>query len=82
MMTLIPASPLAAVVVASDTTSLAINIVILVIVLIIAFWIIGKMAAPDVIGTILRIIVGVLGLIWLLNLVGVMGVHPFLIYHS
>lgn len=81
-MTLIPASPLAAVVVASDTTALAINIVILVIVLIVAFWIIGKMAAPNPVGTILRVIVGVLGLIWLLNLVGAVGGHPFLIYHS
>jgi len=75
------ATPLAAVV-ASDTTGLLINILILAIVLIVAFWIIGKMAAPNPIGTILRVIVGVLGLIWLLNLVGAVGGHPFVIYHS
>jgi hypothetical protein len=80
-MNLISASPLAAIV-ASDTTGLLINILILAIVLVVAFWIIGKMAAPNPIGTILRVIVGILGLLWLLNLVGAVGTHPFVIYHS
>jgi len=81
-MNLNPASLLGAVVVTSDTSGLLINILILAIVLIVAFWIIGKMAAPDPIGVILRIIVGVLGLLWLLNLVGAVGGHPFVLYHS
>ena len=77
-----PASLLGAVVVASDTTGLLINIVILAVVLCVAFWIIGKMAAPEPIGVIFRVIVGILGLIWLLNLLGAVGAHPFVIYHS
>ncbi len=81
-MTLLPASPLAAVVVASDTTSLIVNILILAVVLVVAFWIIGKMAAPNPIGTILRLVVGIVGLIWLLNLVGAVGGHPYFIYRS
>jgi len=81
-MNLIPASILGAVVVASDTAGLLINILILAVVLVVAFWIIGKMAAPSPIDTILRIIVGVLGLLWLLNLIGAVGGHPFVLYHS
>jgi len=82
-MHLIPPSTLAATVIAtSDTAGLLINILILAIVLVVAFWIIGKMAAPNPIGTILRLIVGIIGLIWLLNLVGAIGGHPFMIYHS
>jgi Co/Zn/Cd efflux system component len=81
-MNLYPTSLLAATVVASDTGGLLINILILAVVLIVAFWIIGKMAAPNPIGTILRVIVGVIGLIWLLNLVGAVGGHPFMVYHS
>ena len=83
-MNLIPASPLAAtaVVTSSDTAGLLINILILAIVLVVAFWSIGKMAAPNPIGTILRLIVGIIGLVWLLNLVGAIGGHPFMIYHS
>jgi Co/Zn/Cd efflux system component len=82
-MNLIPASILAATVVASsDTAGLLINILILAIVLVVAFWIIGKMAAPNPISTILRLIVGIIGLIWLLNLVGAIGGHPFMIYHN
>jgi Co/Zn/Cd efflux system component len=74
-------APLLAALVASDTTSLFVNIVILAVVLIVAFWIVGKMGAPDPIDTILRIVVGVIGLVWLLNLVGVLGGHPFVMYH-
>jgi 3-hydroxyacyl-CoA dehydrogenase len=74
-------APLLAALVASDTTGLLVNILILAVVLIVAFWIIGKMAAPDPIDTILRIVVGLMGLIWLLNLVGVLGGHPFVMYH-
>jgi hypothetical protein len=81
-MNLIPVRLLGAVVVGSDTTGLLINVAILAIVLCIAFWIIGKMSAPDPLGTILRVIVGILGLIWLLNLIGAVGGHPFVIYHS
>jgi hypothetical protein len=77
----IPTSLLGDVVVTSDTTGLLINIVILAVVLVIAFWIVGKMAAPDPIGVILRIIVGVIGLLWLLNMMGAVGGHPFIIYH-
>ncbi|HEY3756758.1 MAG TPA: hypothetical protein VGL42_11465 [Opitutaceae bacterium] len=75
--------PLAAtaIVTSSNTTDLIINIVILAVVMIVAFWIIGKMAAPDPIGTILRLVVGIIGLIWLLNMVGFVGGHPFVIYH-
>lgn len=80
-MNLIPAS-LGAVVVESDTTGLLINVVILAVILCVAFWIIGKMAAPEPIGLILRVIVGIMGLIWLLNLVGAVGGHRFFIYHS
>jgi hypothetical protein len=81
-MYLIPAPFLGATVVASDTTGLLINILILAVVLVVAFWIIGKMAAPNPIGTILRIIVGLIGLLWLLNMVGAVGGQPFVIYHS
>jgi len=75
------AHPLFSVVVGSDTTSLLVNVLILAIVLVVAFWIIGSMAAPEPIGTILRVIVGIAGLLWLLNLVGAVGGHPFVIYH-
>ncbi len=81
-MNLLPASILGDVVVTSDTTGLVINVVILALILAVAFWIIGKMAAPEPLGLILRVIVGVLGLIWLLNLLGAVGGHPFVIYHS
>ena len=80
-MNLIPVSLLGAVVVTSDTTSLLVNVLILAVILCVAFWIIGKIAAPDPINLILRLIVGILGLIWLLNLVGAVGGHPFVIYH-
>jgi hypothetical protein len=56
-------------------------VVILALILAVAFWIIGKMAAPEPLGLIFRVIVGVLGLIWLLNLLGAVGGHPFVIYH-
>ena len=78
----LPTPSLAAVVVASNNSNLLVNILILAVVLVVAFWIIGKMAAPNPIGTILRLVVGILGLIWLLNLVGVVGGHPFVIYSS
>ena len=65
----------------SDTADLLINILILAIVLIVAFWIVGRMAAPEPIGTILRLIIGIIGLIWLLNLIGFVGGHRFIIYH-
>jgi hypothetical protein len=81
-MNLIPASILGAVVVASDTTTLLINVLILAVILFVAFWIVGKMAAPEPLSLILRVIVGILGLIWLLNLLGAVGGHPFVIYHS
>jgi len=81
-MHLIPASLLGAVVIASDTTGMLVNIAILALVLCVAFWIIGKMAAPEPLGLVLRVIVGVLGLLWLLNLLGVVGGSPFVIYHS
>jgi hypothetical protein len=80
-MNLLPASILGDVVVTSDTTGLVINVVILALILAVAFWIIGKMAAPEPLGLIFRVIVGVLGLIWLLNLLGAVGGHPFVIYH-
>jgi hypothetical protein len=80
-MNFFPPALFGAVVVATDATGLIVNILILALVLVVAFWIIGKMAAPDPIGTILRVIVGVIGLIWLLNLVGAVGDHPFMIYH-
>jgi hypothetical protein len=80
-MNLLPASILGDVIVTSDTTGLVINVVILALILAVAFWIIGKMAAPEPLGLIFRVIVGVLGLIWLLNLLGAVGGHPFVIYH-
>lgn len=81
-MHLLPAPVFSAVVVGSDTTNLVINLIILVLVLVVAFWIIGKMAAPDPIGTILRVLIGLLGLLWLLNLIGFVGGHQFFIYHN
>lgn len=64
------------------STNLIINLVILVLVLVVAFWIVAKMAAPEPIGTILRVVIGLLGLLWLLNLIGFVGGHPFFIYHQ
>jgi hypothetical protein len=80
-MNLFPASLLGDVVVSSDTTGLLVNVLILAVILCIAFWIVGKMAAPEPLGLILRVIVGIFGLLWLLNLVGAVGQHPFVIYH-
>ena len=81
-MHLIPAQLLGAVVVASDSTGLLINLLINVVIIALAFWVIGKMALPEPVGLILRVIVGIIALLWLLNLFGAMGGHPFVLYHS
>lgn len=81
-MHLIPAQLLGAVVIASDSTGLLINLLIIALIFSLAFWVIGKMALPEPVSMILRIIVGVIALIWLLNLFGAMGGHPFVLYHS
>jgi hypothetical protein len=81
-MHLIPTQLLGAVVVASDSTGLLINLLIVALIIALAFWVVGKMGLPEPVGLILRIIVGVIALIWLLNLFGAMGGHPFVLYHS
>jgi hypothetical protein len=81
-MHLIPAQLLGAVVVTSDSTGLLINLLIVALIIALAFWVVGKMGLPEPVGLILRIIVGVIALIWLLNLFGAMGGHPFVLYHS
>lgn len=77
----IPQASLAYIAVGHATTNLVINLIILVLVLVVAFWIVAKMAAPEPIGTVLRVVIGLLGLIWLLNLIGFLGGHPFYMYH-
>ncbi len=81
-MHLAPASLLGAVVVASDSTGTLINILIVALIFSLAFWVIGKMGVPEPINMILRVIVGIVALIWLLNLFGALGGHPFVLYHS
>jgi hypothetical protein len=81
-MNLIPASLLSAVVVTSDAPSTLINILIIALIFALAFWVIGKMGVPEPINMILRVIVGLVALVWLLNLFGALGGHPFVLYHS
>jgi hypothetical protein len=81
-MNLIPAPLLADVVVASDSTGTLINILIVALIFSLAFWVIGKMGVPEPINLILRVIVGIIALVWLLNLFGAVGGHPFVLYHS
>jgi hypothetical protein len=80
-MHLIPVQLLGDVVVATDSAGLLINLLIDALIFSLAFWVIGKMGLPEPIGMILRAIVGVIALIWLLNLFGAMGGHPFVLYH-
>jgi len=81
-MHLIPAIPFADVVVASGASGTLINILIMALIFSLAFWVIGKMGVPEPIGLILRVIVGIVALVWLLNLFGALGGHPFVLYHS
>ncbi len=82
-MHLIPASLLGAVVVtSSDAPGTLINILIVALIFSLAFWVIGKMGVPEPVNMILRVIVGIIALIWLLNLFGALGGHPFVLYHS
>jgi hypothetical protein len=80
-MHLISGPLLGAVVVTSDGGSLLINILIVALIFALAFWVIGKMAVPEPINLIFRVIVGIVALIWLLNLFGALGGSPFVIYH-
>jgi len=48
-----------------------VSILILVLILVVAFWIIGEMSLPHPINMIVRVVVGIVGLIYLLNLIGV-----------
>jgi len=74
--------PLLAVVDASNAVGLLINILIVVLIFSLAFWVIAKMGVPEPVNLVLRVIVGVIALLWLLSMVGAFGGHPFLVWHG
>lgn len=56
--------------------SLLISLLVLALVVFVAFYVIGMMGIPDPMNLILRVIVGIIALVYLLNMVGgIPGLH-------
>jgi hypothetical protein len=77
-MHLIPAS-FAAIVVGSNVVGLLLTILIACLLIWGLFWIVGQMGLPPVPALIARVIIGILAIIYLLNLMGLVGGEPLVI---